>query len=368
MRRASFPALRVALLLTLMVGLFACLPRQAAAAQPPAFFVGIQNWNDPTLHQLARIQEAEVASWRLNLNWSSVERAPARYTWKRYDPVFLNAARADVRVLPVLLASPGWVCNPTCSAHRPHYPPKTAAHRKRFYEFAFQVARRYGPDGRFWTGTGVPRSMRPSWFQVWNEPNLPNYWNGAPDAEGYGRFLRKTGIALERGDPEARVLAAGLPDSSSRSDIIQMPTFIRRMLAVPGVPDVVDGVAVHPYSKHVGDIFARLDSARRAMRASLGGSTKPLFITEFGWATGGRSGLSTTRATQADKLREAYRQLLDRRERYRLLGAYWFTFRDRRPKPWLIDWWGWYSGLFDRYGRPKPAWREFRLVGKGQLP
>jgi polysaccharide biosynthesis protein PslG len=336
-----------------------------AAAAPPHHFVGLQNWDDPGTTIVNRMKRANVHSWRLNLNWSSAEPTRGEWTWRRYDPVYLRAAQAGVRIVPVFLASPRWVCNPSCSRHNPQYPPRSAVARNHFDAFVLRAVRRYGPNGYFWKGTGIPQSSRPKWFQVWNEPNLPNYWNNHADAAAYGRFLKRTSQKVREADPDAKVLAAGLPHSSTKAGVIGMPTFLRRMLAEPGVSDAVDAVAVHPYTKEVSGLFSFLDQARRALRASPGGSTKSLFITEFAWATGGNAGISVSRATQAARLRSAYRQLIERRESYRLEGAYWFTYRDRQPKPHLYNWWGWYSGLFDLRGRPKPSWTEFVRVAGG---
>jgi hypothetical protein len=239
--------------------------------------------------------------------------------------------------------------------------------RRRFYAFVREAARRYGPNGYFWADKDVVQANRPKWFQVWNEPNIPNYWNHHPDPEGYGRFLRQTATVLKAADPDVRVLAAGLPEPSTfRPGYYHAADFMQRMLAVPGVNDVVDGVAVHPYATYPRQIFDHLDRARTAMRRS-GASSKSLFITEFGWATGGGNrGLSTTPAGQAERLRNAYRLLLSRRTEYRLAGAYWFSYKDTPVRPGGYDWWGRYTGLVDRYRRPKPSWGQFALVARGE--
>jgi polysaccharide biosynthesis protein PslG len=368
---AAFSRRAVALLGSfLCAALFLCfLSPPSTQAAVPRFFVGLQGWTPPSDAVLARLHRAEVHSYRLNLLWSRVEWAPGRYNWKYYDALFLRAARADVRVLPVFLGSPAWVCNPNCRYHILHYPPRTDRARKRFYRFVYEAARRYGPNGYFWSDKGLPRAIRVKWFQVWNEPNIPNYWNNAPSPEGYARLLKNAALAVKRADRDVRVLAAGLPYSTKRSSSapIPMPIFVRRMLAVPGVASAVDGIAVHTYTPRVSGLFEYLNLARRAMRASLGGATKPLFITEFGWATGGASGVSTTPAKQAELLRSAYGQLLERHAAYRLQGAFWFSYMDRRPKPGAAAWFGWYTGLFDRNGRAKPSWREYTAV-TGGLP
>ena len=339
-----------------------------ATAAPPHFFVGLQGWHDPPPSVIARLQRAEVHSYRLNLSWSRIERTRGQYGWRYYDELFLGAARAGIRLLPLLFASPAWVCNPSCVNHKPQYPPRTEPQRNRFYSFVHRAARRYGPNGYFWNGKDVPVSSRPKWFQVWNEPNIPEYWNGRPNADEYARLLKQSGIAVRDADPDARVLAAGLPQPlRSRRYFIPIGEFIRRIFARPGLSRVVDGVAIHPYSPSVSGIFDRLDTARAALRGLPGESTKSLFITEFGWATGGGTpGIAVTRTEQAERLGRAYSALLARRKEYRLAGAYWFSYGDRLPAPGEHPWWGIYTGLFDRFNQPKPSWREFLRVTGGR--
>jgi hypothetical protein len=92
-----------------------------------------------------------------------------------------------------------------------------------------------------------------------------------------------------------------------------------------------------------------------------------MFVTEFGWATAGTAQVSTTREGQARRLRSAYRALLAERVRYRLAGAYWFNYRDRRPRNAESgNWWGLYTGLFTRENNPKPAWAEFARFAGGE--
>jgi hypothetical protein len=179
------------------------------------------------------MQRANVHSARLILNWGVVERRRGHYDWAAYDGLVLRAARAKVRLLPILLSSPPWVCNPSCARHIQQWPPVRAADRERFNAFAREAVARYGPNGTFSVANGLPKAYRAKWFQVWNEPNIPNYWNDRSDATAYGRFLRAAGRSIKRADPEARVLAAGVPEPSSRrAEVISIYPFLETMFDV----------------------------------------------------------------------------------------------------------------------------------------
>lgn len=364
--RAASVAICLAAALS-VVGL--ALTARAAPATTPYPFVGLQGWKHPTDVDFARLKRANVHGYRLILNWGAVERTRGQYQWSYYDQLFLRAARANVRVLPILLASPRWVCNPSCQRHKPQWPPQTRAERISFNRFAREAAERYGPNGYFWLGKDISEVDRPKWFQIWNEPNIASYWNDEPDAGEYARLVKNAGVSVKNGDRDARVLAGGLPQSATnRSDVIPIYTFLERMFDVSGVSQAVDGVAVHAYAKGNAGIFERLRSAMDALRDSPGGSTKRLFVTEFGWATGSESGyLWASRDGQAARLRDAYRALIARRQEYRLGGAYWFSYKDIEPDDGQSpDWWALHTGLFDRRDRPKPSWEAFTRIAGGQ--
>jgi hypothetical protein len=235
--------------------------------------------------------------------------------------------------------------------------------RTAFYRFSKAATRRYGPNGSFWTGKPWPRSVRPRYWQVWNEPNLPNWWNGrGVEPKAYGRFLKYTSMAAKDGDRDARIVSAGLPQTTCESGPC-IDEFLREMWRVPNISDWVDVVAIQPYAEDYRGIFRLLGLARNQTIRSLGKS-KPLMVTEFGWGTGGRHRhFSATESGQASLLRDAFNKMIEYRLRYRLRGAYWFGFKDF---PMGASW-QYHTGLFDRDWRMKPAWKALVSITRGRL-
>jgi hypothetical protein len=134
------------------------------------------------------------------------------------------------------------------------------------------------------------------------------------------------------------------------------------MYTVPDIGRWIDAVAVHAYSRDYKGIFYRLDLARNQTIRSLGVSKK-MFVTEFGWATGGTDpDISTTTSGQATRLRDAYTKLLEKRSYYKLVGAYWFGLKDRPSGRY----WHSYTGLFDSSWRMKPAWKALVKITGGR--
>src|SRR5215210_7436005 len=306
-----------ALLAVATVGL-ALAPARASAAAPD-HFVGLQGWSLPPPYQMDKLRGARVQSYRIQLNWASVERnrptgdcSPGGRScrhhyndhpedWRHYDRFFLRAAARGLRVLPMVSGSPRWAYSKQTT------PPLGPVGRRSYYDFTRAAVKRYGPNGTFWSGRGVPKALRAHYVQILNEPNLPNYWNGRPNPAEYAKFLSGASDAANRGDSEIRILVAGLPYSTIRGTI-DPRTFLRGMFrADPGIYRKFSAVGLHPYARTPSLVL----EATRAMRVTMndighmGG--KYLYLTEIGWASGRPDGrFQVSESTQASYLRDIY--------------------------------------------------------------
>jgi hypothetical protein len=130
------------------------------------------------------------ATWdRLELRWDEVEPEPGAYHFERIDRLFAEAERWDFRVVAVLIGVPRWaVDRPERAGAGP--PSDWAA----WGRFVSAVASRY-------------RDRVAAW-EVWNEPNIPEFWRGS--VADYARLLRVAYPALKRGAPASTVLVGGL--------------------------------------------------------------------------------------------------------------------------------------------------------------
>ncbi|MDQ4071977.1 MAG: hypothetical protein M3088_03735, partial [Actinomycetota bacterium] len=103
----------VSALLAFAAAGLALAPAQASAAAPERF-VGLQGWGKPTDAQQRKIRSARVQSYRIQLNWASIEkRRPSgdcrpgsrtcrhHYDWSGYDRLIGRAAYRGIRMLPV---------------------------------------------------------------------------------------------------------------------------------------------------------------------------------------------------------------------------------------------------------------------------
>ena len=350
--RGAFAGLLVSLTL---VAVAALAPASALAAAPPGF-VGLQGWERPTSPQLDALRGAKVKIFRAQLNWSAVQ--PTRggaYQWGNFDRLVVDAGQQGITILPVLLGSPPW------AASKEQYPPNSSSNRRAFYKFAETAAFRYRPNSAFWKQRGINGAVVGArQWQVWNEPNLGNYWNGRPNASQYARLVRGANEGIKRGNPGATTILAGLPYSNRA---VTPPAFLRAMFrADPKIYDAFGSAAVHAYARTPS--YA-IDYGVRPFRAALNrllprGVSRSIWVTEIGWATGRPDGRFQVReATQARNLELFYNKLLAIKKSHRIKGAIWYSFADR-PR---ARWWAERTGLFRSNGRSaKPSWFRLKCV------
>jgi hypothetical protein len=224
------------------------------------------------LHDL-RLSGATIA--RTDALWELAEPQPPangvhRYNWTFDDQIAFSLAAVGLRWLPIIDYTAGW---DESVAGQDHSPPRSAAD---FAAFGAALAARYGPGGAFWREHSALPPQPVDTFEVWNEPDLPQFWSPAPDASRYADLYLQTRDAITAVDPDARVIIGGLAHPGS---------FLPALLHAHGdLRGHVDGVGIHPYGGNTFDVLAVVRTARRTLRG-LGMGDVPLYVTEVGWTT-----------------------------------------------------------------------------------
>jgi hypothetical protein len=342
--------IRIGTLSKLAIGLASLIAAAPAHGALPRTFVGATAFEDPSSEEFELMSEA-VGTYRTNLYWPPVEPVgPGERDWSRYDALIGGAAEHRIQVLATVYGSPGW------AAAASHHPPD-AAHRDDFEAFLRAAVGRYGPGGEFWKAhPELPEVPIRTW-QLWNEPNVPIFWLPNPRAAQYQSLLVAAERAIHAVDSGAQVLLGGLFPSSYGRTGIPGPRYLTDLYDGGAAPHF-DAVAVHPYAKDPATALRIVEEMREIMD-SHGDADKPIWVTEVGWATSGRkSGLTVSEEVQAEYLREVFALAEANRERLRLEGMIWFSFRDQEPAAL----WPYRTGLFDASGEPKPAWDALKLV------
>ena len=231
------------------VGLLPQLRRARRAAAVPADSVGIYSEELERADSAYPVSEgraqrdAGVGIVRQTFSWARIETVPNGVNFAVYDQVMAAAALARRRGAAGDHGSAA-VAQHGAGDRRPRRHVSRRATPEAMAVLAGLLVQRYGPGGAFWAAhPELPADPIRSW-QIWNEPNTPNFWAPAPDPAAYADLLRTAAAAIRAADPAAEVVTAGLP-ASDRG--VPLETFLDGMYDA-GAGGSFDTLAVHPYA------------------------------------------------------------------------------------------------------------------------
>ncbi len=340
--------------------LFAPAVAPAADAAVPKGFFGVMV-NGPLDDagvdldaQAVRMKASGVQSWRVEMSWDLIEPAPGQFAWAATDRKVLAAARQGIDVLGLALRAPGWANG---GGGNPFTPPTRPAD---FAAYLRALVARYGPSGSLWAEhPEVSRHPVRAW-EIWNEPNLKDYFTAQPFAKPYAALLRAAYPAVHGADPGATVLMASMANYSWRD--------LAKLLSAGGPRLRFDAAGAHPFSGRPSNAV-KIVRLNRDVLDRRGYAKVPLWLTELTWssAKGKKRPLTqnweTTEGGQAQRLRDVYRLLLAQRRSLKLARVFWYAWATLdNGSPNSFD----YSGLLqyrpDGTFRAKPALGAFRAV------
>jgi polysaccharide biosynthesis protein PslG len=339
-----------------LAAVLASLALSATASAAPRSFFGIHpDYQNVPLEpaDYERMGAAKVGTVRFQLNWSQIERTKNNYEWARTDALIRNLARRGIEPRPFIFGVPAWA-----GGRNGLHQPKGKAGNKQWSQFLRDVMRRYGRKGSIWKGPGAPQAKPVRVVQILNEVNSSKFYRPKPNPKRYGQLVKRSKKAIKGVDGKAKVLLAGMFGTPQSKNAIYSWKFLNRLYKVKGIKKSFDGVAVHPYSPNLKGIKQQMKLMRKVMKRNRDGRTK-VYVTEMGWGSGPRSGLSVGRKGQAKMLRGSFKLLLKNRRKWKVAGLNWYTLRDPRPSNDPCKWCS-TAGLFGFSGKPKPAWDAFR--------
>lgn len=282
--------------------------------------------------QLKDIKSLGFQWIRTDIDWSVVQRQSVNnYDWSMYDRVIDTAHANGLGVLGVIAYAPAWARLPECINSDKCRPASSAA----YANFAKAVAQRYGPKGvKTW--------------EIWNEPNIQNFWRPAPNPQVYTAMLKAAYTSIKSVDPSAVVLSGGLsPAEDQPPGHITPRDFLKTMYA-NGAQGSFDALAHHPYSYpappgvaypwSAWTQMAGLNPSLRSIMQANGDGHKQIWITEVGAPTSG-AGITATpanfrlhlSATHGDEqLQSAFvEQAVTAVNGYEWAGPmFWYSYKD----------------------------------------
>jgi hypothetical protein len=330
------------------------VPSAEARAATPAGFFGLNYYfKDITSGDVLYLKKSGAKTVRWTMNWSNIEPSSGSFHWSAADAVVGDLAAQGIRVLPVMLGSPGWVAS---SAITP--PIGTQKQQDAWQGFLQTAVKRYGRGGTYWTGayrtqhpgkTPLPINI----WEVWNEPNLKTAMN-PPTPSTYAKLLNLSQSAIKQADPTARVMFAGL--LSHQPNGAAAWTFLRDVYQQPGARNAFDIMALNAYSSTVSGMLDDLDHIRQTM-AAVGQGSKPLWVSEVGWGSDpvNAEGMQGQRKI----LIQAFNALEQKRETWRIGKVLWWNFRDPAGSKSNLCPFCTSAGLLTNAFQTKPAWSAF---------
>ena len=258
----------------------------------------VLQYEDPTTfgRDLDTIQGAHARWLRFDINWAVIQGGgPSSYDWAPFDRVVQGAVARGINPLGVIAYTPSWA---RPSGTEDKYAPSADA----YATFAAAAVRHYA-------------AMGVHTYEVWNEPNIVDFWKPAPNPAAYTALLRAAYQAIKQADPSATVLTGGTAPAASDGTNVSPVAFLSGIYANGGGASF-DAVAHHPYCwpAYPGDAqswsawyqaYGTSPSLRSTMVAN-GDSAKKIWATEFGAPTNGPTGSYVSEDTQAQMISRAY--------------------------------------------------------------
>src|SRR5689334_8849262 len=163
-------------------------------------------------------RKAGVKYFRCAFSWNGIEKSPGQYEWSFWDMLVREAEKAHIQLIPYVAYTPEWAAAKSDEFWK--HPPRDT---RLFADFMYQAARRYRGRIRSW--------------EIWNEPDLTEYWQGS--VELFAQLVREAAVEIRRADPAAVLVLGGVSLGPS--------SFFHELIEQYHVDRYVDVIATHGY-------------------------------------------------------------------------------------------------------------------------
>jgi hypothetical protein len=193
---------------------------------------------------------------RMDFAWGGIERKKGEYDFSAFDRLVEDMGRLGVRCL--------FIFDYGNRLYDGGMAPSSDEGRAAFARYAAEGAKRYAGKGIIW--------------EIWNEPNLAQFWKPKPNAEDYCKLSLAVIEAVRGADPKAYIVG---PGSSG------FPWEFLETMGKAGVIGKLDGVSVHPYRQQAPEMAeADYTRLRVLIDRHAGGKRLPILSGEWGYSMG----------------------------------------------------------------------------------
>ncbi len=224
-------------------------------AIPNGFGVNIHFRGEP--HDLDLIADAGFKFIRMDLEWSGVEQTKGLYDFEQsgYDALTKGCTKRGIRIL--------YIVDYSNELYEPDRSVRTEAGRKAFAEFAEAAAKRYAGKAILW--------------EIWNEPNIKQFWRPQPNIEDYCRLVEETAPRIRKVDPTGLVVAGATS---------QIPLGWLEDCFKKGLLKWIDVLSVHPYRSQPPETVIKDYAKLRGLikRYAPPGKNTPVISGEWGYS------------------------------------------------------------------------------------
>lgn len=227
------------------------LPQQIV---PQPFGVNI-HFVQPNESEVDALADIGYRIIRMDFAWGGTERRRGEYDFSGYDKLVESMGKRNIRCLFILDYGNRLYDNGEA--------PRSDESRAAFAKWAAAAAKHYAGKGIIW--------------ELWNEPNLAQFWKPTPSAEDYAKLAHAVIDAVRAADPHAYIIG---PATST------FPWAFFDALAERGVLAKFDAISVHPYRQQPPETASN-DYNRLRLLLHRASPNKPLPIIsgEWGYST-----------------------------------------------------------------------------------
>jgi hypothetical protein len=278
----------------------------------------------PEHKQIEQIADAGFRYIRMDYFWSDVEKIKGQYDFKPYDELLDALEKKNIR--PIFILCYGNANYDDGKA------PHTDAGRSAFVDYARAAAEHFKGRGILW--------------EIWNEPNLSNFWQPNANVEDYVKLAKLVYPALKKADPSCTVLAPALAGWDF--------AFIEEAFKL-GLLECTDVVSLHAYGASKPENAVDYYTTIRALIRKYAPKGKNVPIVSSEWGYSAVKGLTVEK--QAEYLVRSF--LINLMNDVRL--SIWYDWRDDGPDP---------NEQEHNFGtvyldlRPKPAYMAMQTLAR----